>query len=53
MKLYLSLNIFIEAYDTSYKLNTDYSTSASSLKNKNTNKRTIDKFYVYLIFKIR
>jgi len=34
MKFYLLLNIFIEAYDTSYKCNTDSSTSASLLKSK-------------------
>ena len=34
MKFYLSLNIFIEAYDTSYKFNADSSTSASLLKSK-------------------
>ena len=34
MKFYLSLNIFIEAYDTSYKFNKDSSTSASLLKRK-------------------
>jgi hypothetical protein len=34
MKFYLSLNIFIEAYDTSYKFNTDSSTSAPLLKSK-------------------
>ena len=34
MKFYLLLNIFIEAYDTSYKFNTDSSISASLLKSK-------------------
>ena len=53
MKFQLSLSIVIEAYDTSYKFNADSSTNASLLKNKNTNKRTIDKFYVRLIFEIR
>ena len=41
MKFYLSLNIFIEANDTSYKFNTDSSTSDSLLKNKNTKKERL------------
>ena len=34
MKFYLSLNIFIEAYDTNYKFNVDSSTIAFLLKSK-------------------